>query len=265
MPIQHITNEYVIPRGRVYFDPYDANDDLTGEIPFGNCPGITVAISEEKADHYSSEAGLSEKDASKTVRVDRTGTLACDNFNSPNVSLFLSADLETKTQSATPVTGEIRAVLPGRQYQLGATSANPLGVRNVTGITVKSEDGTTTTYVAGTDYNIDAETGRVQIIEGGGIAAGNVAFGYTPVAGTFESMKTGASVTRTGALRVVSNNATGKDRDFYLPKVTLAADGDLTLIAAGDSTEYVSMSFALEVLKAPNAEAIYCDGRPVVA
>lgn len=260
MPIQHAVNEYLIPRGRVYFDPYDANEQLTGEIPLGNCPGCNLSISTEKKDHFSSETGLKQKDASWLLQVDRNGKLSCDNFSPSNAALWLAGTVEKKTQAATPVTGELRTVIPGRQYQLGATPANPLGVRNVTGITVKSEDDATT-YVAGTDYNIDQETGRVQIIAGGSIAAGKVKFGYTPVAATFDSVKSGAKPELTGALRIVSDNAAGGNRDWYLPKVTLAPSGDLALIAEGDDN--VTMEFDLEALKPANGEAIYCDGRPV--
>ena len=78
-------------------------------------------------------------------------------------------------------------------------------MRNVTAITVKNSGGTTA-YVAGTDYNVDTETGRVQIIEGGGIATGSeVQFGYTPVAASFESVKSGGKSELQGALRVVSS------------------------------------------------------------
>lgn len=261
MPIQHVKNEYLIPRGRVYFDPFDANEQLTGEIALGNCPGITLSISTEKSDHFSSETGLRQKDGSWVIQVDRTGTVNCDNFSPSNAALWLSGTLEKKTQAATPVTGELRNVIPGRQYQLGATAANPLGVRNVSVVTVKDEAGTAT-YVAGTDYNLDLETGRVQIIEGGAIVAGKVQFGYTPVAASFDSVKSGGKSELQGALRVVSDNATGGNRDWYLPKVTLTPSGDLALIAEG--TDVVAMEFGLEALKPANGEAIYCDGRPVV-
>ena len=261
MPIQHVKNEYLIPRGRVYFDPFDANEQLTGEIALGNCPGINISISTEKSDHFSSETGLRQKDGSWVIQVDRTGTVNCDNFSPSNAALWLSGTLEKKSQAATPVTGELRNVIPGRQYQLGATAANPLGVRNVSVVTVKDEAGTVT-YGAGTDYNLDLETGRVQIIEGGAIVAGKVQFGYTPVAASFESVKSGGKSELQGALRVVSDNATGGNRDWYLPKVTLTPSGDLALIAEG--TDVVAMEFGLEALKPANGEAIYCDGRPVV-
>ena len=261
MPIKHETNQYLIPRGRVYFDPYDANEQLTGEIALGNCPGVSLSISTEKKDHFSSESGLRQKDGSWVIQVDRTGKLSCDNFSARNAALWLAGTNERKTQAATPVTGELRDVLPGRQYQLGATPTNPLGVRNVTAITVKNEGGTTT-YVSGTDYNVDTETGRVQFIEGGAITAKTkVQFGYTPVAASFDSVKSGGKSELTGALRIVSDNAAGGNRDWYLPKVTLAPEGDLALIAEGD--DVVTMEFSLEALKPANGEAIYCDGRPV--
>lgn len=38
MPITHVKNDYLIARGRVYFDPFDANENRTGEIALGNCP-----------------------------------------------------------------------------------------------------------------------------------------------------------------------------------------------------------------------------------
>lgn len=260
MPIQHIKNDYLIPRGRVYFDPYNASEELTGEIPLGNCPGFTIAISTEKAEHFSSETGLKEKDGSWNLQVNREGSVTCDNFSPANAALWLSGTHEKKVQSADAVVGEVRRVIPGRQYQLGATAANPLGVRNVTGVTVKSVNGSTV-YDAGTHYNVDLATGRVQIIEGGGISEGDVAFGYTPVAATFDAVKSGGKAELQGALRVVSDNATGGNRDWYLPKVTLTPNGDLPLIAEG--TDVVQMEFGLEVLKSANAEAIYCDGRPV--
>lgn len=260
MPITHITNNYVIPRGRVYIDPYDANEQLTGEFPMGNCPDVNIEISTDKWEHYSSEQGLQEKDAGGAIKVTRTGTLVSDNFSPSNAALWLSGTHTKVTQAATPVTGEMRTVIPGRIYQLGASTSNPMGVRNVTGITVKNEAGTTT-YDAGVDYNIDAETGRVQILEDGDIVAGVVQFGYTPVAGTFDAVQSGAKSELLVAVRVVPDNATGPNDDVYLPKVSLSAGGNLPLIAEG--TDPVTMEFEMEVLKPANGQAIYRAGRPV--
>lgn len=262
MPIQHVTNQYLIPRGRVYFDPHDASGNLTGEVALGNCPGVTVTIASEKWEHYSSETGLRQKDGGGVIQIDRTGSLICDNFSPSNAALWLTGTQETKTQAATAVTGENRVVKKGRIYQLGATTANPLGVRNVTGVAVWSTGGSPAALTAGTDYNVDAETGRIQILAAGAIDDDDtVEFRYTPVAASFEAVKSGAVAELTGALRIVSDNATGGNRDWYMPKVVLTPDGDLPLIAEG--TDVAQMNFGLEVLKPANAEAIYCDGRPV--
>ena len=260
MGMVYAKNEYAIPRGRVFFDPFDANGNLTGEIAMGNCPGVTLTIETTKAEHFSSEKGLREKDESLIVEVNRTGNVNCDNFSAANFALWLSGTRATVEQAAVAVTAEIRAVAKGRFYQLGATAANPLGVRNVTGVTVKTADGATP-YAAGTDYNVDLDTGRVQILASGSIPNGNVQFGYTPVEGSYETVRSGATAETQGALRIVADNASGANRDFFMPKVTLTPTGDLPIIAEG--TEFVQMQFGLEVLKSANAEAIYADGRPV--
>ena len=44
MALIHETNQYQIPRGRVYFDPFDANGNPTGEREFGNCPDFSVSV-----------------------------------------------------------------------------------------------------------------------------------------------------------------------------------------------------------------------------
>lgn len=260
MSLIYAKNEYAIPRGRVFFDPFDANGNLTGEIAMGNCPGVTLTIETTKAEHFSSEKGLREKDESLIVEVNRTGNVNCDNFSAANFALWLSGTRATVEQAATAVTGELRSVVKGRFYQLGATAGNPLGVRKVTAVTVKTADGATP-YTAGTDFNVDLDTGRVQILDSGAIPAGNVQFGYTPVAGSYETVRSGATAETQGALRIVADNASGANRDFFMPKVTLTPTGDLPIVAEG--TEFVQMQFGLEVLKSANAEAIYADGRPV--
>ena len=46
-----------------------------------------------------------------------------------------------------------------------------------------------------------------------------------------------------------------------MPLVALTPTGEMPLIT--EDTKPVSMQFSLEVLKGPNAQAIYRDGRPV--
>ena len=122
MPIVNEKNSYMIPRGRVTFNPLNAAGAYTGEIPFGNCPGVGFSTETEKAEHFSSEAGLAEKDASIIVRITRTGTLTCDNFSGANLALFVAGEKTTHAQAAATVAVEC--------IQVGA-GAMVLGLRDV--------------------------------------------------------------------------------------------------------------------------------------
>lgn len=260
MALSFDTNEYQIPRGRVFFDPYDANGATTGERYLGNCPGVTINIATQKAEHYSSEAGLRQKDKSVTVQVDRTGKLECDNMSLDNVALFFSGEVEAVSQTLATVTDEAIEVITGRFYQLGQSASNPAGAKNVTSVVVTDNTGVTT-YVENTDYRVDLTAGRIQILEGAGISDGDtIKVDYSRPVAAWERVKTGATSEISGALRVVSENASGVDRDYYLPYVNLSPDGDIPIIAEG--TDFAKMGFSLEVLKPANAEAIYVDGRP---
>lgn len=262
MAIINTQNEYHIPRGRVYFDPENPNTgELTGESAFGNCPGFTISIETEKAEHFSSESGLRQKDASTTIEVSRTATLTVDNVSVDNLARYLSGTVETVTQSADPVTGETITVLKDRIYQLGRTAQNPAGARNLTGVVVKNNAGDVT-YTANTDYTLDLALGRLQILPGGSIADNAVIkVDYSKPATTWRRIKTGAIAELAGAIRVIADNAQGANRDWYMPKVNLTPSGELPVVQEG--TEYTTMTFEVEILAPTNGEAIYCDGRPV--
>lgn len=261
MALIYAKNQYTIPRGRVYFNPQNpATDAYMGEIYLGNCPSFSISIETEKAEHYSSETGLREKDASVVLEVKRSGSLTCDNMSMANVALFLSGSTGTITQAAGTVPAEEITIIPGRYYQLGLAPATPVGARTVSAVVVKDSTGTTT-YDAGDDYMLDAERGTLQILATGAIVAGAIKVAYTKAAVTWEGLRSGSSGELVGALRVVSDNATGSNRDFYMPKVSLVPSGELPVIA--DGTDFAQMEFEADVLKPSNGEAIYVDGMPL--
>lgn len=261
MALTYSQNKYTIPRGRVFFDPINtATDEYMGELYMGNCPSLGLSIETEKAEHYSSETGLREKDASVVLEVKRTGSLTCDNMSGTNVALFLSGSTGTITQAGASVTDEVIDVIPGRYYQLGLGVSTPVGARKVSAVVVTNSAGTTT-YVAGTDYMLDADRGRLQILATGTIVAGEIKVDYTKAATTWEGIRSGAAGELLGALRIVSDNATGDQRDFYMPRVSLVPSGEIPVIAEG--TDFAQMTFDADVLKPANGEAIYVDGMPL--
>lgn len=257
MPINHVENQYVVPRGRMYWNPI-VNGVYQGEIPFGNVPEFTVSISATKAEHFSSETAETAKDRERVTRVTRSGKVKIDNLSNSNVQNWLGADASVITVSATPVADLKLKVNTGRIYQLGATVENPLGIKNITAFSAKAEDGTTA-LVEGTDYNIDLKNARLQILKGGLVMDGDeITVGFTPTAGKRVVLATGGQISKEGAIRVVPDNADGPNRDWYMPKVTMSPDGDLALINTDD--DYIAMDSTIEVLKPANGAAIYVGG-----
>ena len=265
MGLSYDTNHYQIPRGRVFFDRFDALGAKTGERYLGNCPGFTVAIKSEKAEHYSSESGLRQKDLSIVTQVDRTGTLTVDNLSLDNLALFIAGELATLVQSADSEVTEELDVLQGRYYQLGVTEQNPVGARDISGLVVQATDSSATHYEEDEDYEVDEALGRVRILTGGDIAplgtAETVSFTYAQAGTSWDQAATSTVSELTGAIRFVADNASGANRDVYMPSVSLAPTGEMKLIA--DDTDVNAMEFTIDILTPTNGAAIYCSGRPV--
>jgi hypothetical protein len=238
LPLNVHKNEYVFGRGKTYVDIFDANGNKTGERFLGNCPGFTLSVTSEKFEHFSSTSGLRKKDLSVVTSVNFSGKITCDDVSSENLALFVGGTVSTVTQSATPVTGEAHTVRAGLEYQLGATAANPMGVKDVSAVTLKSADGVTS-YVLGTDYVVDLAKARFSPLKGGAITDGTIVHaGYTPKAGTIQRVTSGAGGSQTGAVRYIADNAVGENRDCYISSAALAASGDLPLITENDLAKF---------------------------
>lgn len=260
MAFKQLESEYAIPRGRVFFNPRGADGKLKGERPLGNCPEVTISISSTKAEHFSSETRASRRDRNRTVRVTRAGKLTVDNLDSANRAMILSGTLAKVSQTAETIADEQMDVVPGCYYQLGATEANPIGARLVSDV-VLSPSGAGQAFELGKDYALDAGTGRIQILEGGAITAAKIKAAYKREAAKWERIETGPDGEVSGALRVVSDMVDGKDRDHYMPSVTLTPSGDFALVNSEEA--YMEAEFDLDVLEPANGPAIYCDGRAV--
>lgn len=230
-----------------------------GEQAFGNAPEFSYDYKATKADHYESQTSISQKDRSIIVREERGAKITVDHVSVENVAYYLGGTIETVEQTASTVTDEEITVAPGRHYQIGQTPANPAGVRNITELTVKDSTGTTT-YDLGEDYEVDLALGRLRILSSGTIAAGKIKLGYTKPAAKWKRIKTGEANQIEGALRFLSDNADGANRDYYFPSVKLTPSGSLPLIK--DGTEFIKISFDVEILKPEGLESIYVDGRP---
>ena len=252
-------NDYVLGKGKVYFDVFDANGATTGQRFLGNCPGFTVQVASENLEHFSSTGGVKEKDLEVLIQVDRTATISCDNMEMANLELFLVGELATITETAAPVVDETITVLQDRTYQLGVSASVPTGVRSITTVVV-TDVGAATTYVLGTDYTEDLALGTISIIAGGGIASSAaeiIEVDYTTTANTHEQVSTATKSVK-GALRYVADNPQGTNKDLYAPSAILSPEGDLALIGE----ELGTIGFNVAFNKRDNSTAVvYLDGR----
>ncbi len=263
MPLSTHSNDYVFGRGELYVDLIDSNGATVGERFLGNCPGFTLSVESEQFEHFSSTSGIRSKDLTVTQSVDFSAQIQCDDVSSANLALFLGGAVGSKAQVATPVANEPHTVKQGLEYQLGTSSSNPTGVRDVGSVVVTNVAGSTT-YVLDTDYRLNATLGRIYIIPGGAIADDQVIHvDYTPVAGSRVQVTSGNAGRLTAAVRFLAANANGTNRDLYIASASLSPEGELPLI-----TEDELASFTLNVgvsEKNSQTAAIIIDGRHVAS
>lgn len=258
-----MANNYVLGRGKVFFDPYAPNTtNTTGERYLGNTPEFTLSLESEKLDHFNADEGVREKDSSVLLELNRSASFTCDNISPENVAMFVLGEVDTITDAGLSNQSEtITGAIGGRWYQLG-TSVNPAGLRKIT-IDSVTDDATPTpaTFDITDDYLVDTDLGRIYIVPGGAADGENVVVTYDTAANSRTQIVTGANAEIEGALRFISANPQGDQMDYYMPYVRLSPSGDFAL--KGD--EWQVMSFDVEILKKDTStQAIYLDGRAVV-
>lgn len=250
---------YVLGRGRVFFDAFaSGTQTLTGERYFGNTPSFSLTAEPNSLDHFDADGGIKVKDDTALLELIRNGQFVTDNIDPENVALFLLGTTSTLTQAAA--TGQTYAIANpqvDRYYQIGAAPALPAGVRGITNAVLTK--GSTELQV-GTDYDIDLTLARVYLRpDGAGGGPGAISVAYDLAAGSRSQIITAANATIDGALRFISNNPKGPQRDYYMPSVQLAPNGEYQL--KGD--EWQQIGFTISIQKLNDAtESIYSDGRP---
>lgn len=251
---------YVVGRGRLYFSLFKkgSNTPVSGELYFGNTPELTLTADTETLDHYSSEEGLRNLDASVLLEYTQGGNFTTDEINADNLALFFLGDKSTVTQTQMTDRKEvITTVQQGRYYQLGIDSVTPSGVRNInnvqivvadagTAISVGSGDISTipgTTVLDDGDYEVDLALGRIYIEpDAAGIGAlGKTAAIQYDVNAQSRTMVIGKANMIYGSLRFISDNPVGKQKDYFFPKVSLTPDGDYAL--KGDDWQVMGFTF----------------------
>lgn len=237
-------NNLLLGRGKIYFDRFNSSGVKTGERFLGNCSTFEVTPTVEDIKKYSSADRAAGLIASDVLRTTLALRIVGDEFSKENLAAALFGDNSTLSQTTGAVTGEVIAgVIQGCYYAL----AN----RKVSSVSVT--DGATPTphtYVATTDYVVDAETGRIYIVEGGGIAsASSITVAYTRGNVTMPTIRGMNQTSVKGFLRFVGEPARGPRYEVQIWRAALRADGAIGFI----SDDYASFTLTGDVESDGNA------------
>lgn len=257
---------YVLGRGELHFTRFAPNTTVgTGEHYLGNTPGFEITAEEEVLEHFSSDAGLRVKDRSVTLSNDMSGTLTVDNISAETLALFMAATpgdglggnpnfmgIRTIVQSAITTLNEtLNDVNLNRWYQLGLTDSDVPALARSLGIGAK--DVTVATVAVGSDtitgWELDSENGRLWLPSGlTNLDPGDDVIVTGSAAAKTYNVVTDGEQSVYGALRFISKNAVGAQRNFFLPYVKLTPAGAIAL--KGDDWQQAQMN--IEVLKLNN-------------
>lgn len=251
---------YTLGRGKLFVDLLDEDGNTTGEFYIGNTTSFTITGDEETLDHFDSDEGIREKDDSATLSVDTTIGFTTDDIQPENLALFIKGEVQQLATAADADQEETLTVRRGRFYQLGTSDANPTGVRKIAGFAMT--DAADAAIVAAGNYEIDLDLARLYILENAAaIDDGDEITVTYDIEASSRSVVISKGEKARGALRYVSANPKGPQRDHYFPLVEIAPDGDYEL--KGD--EWQNMSFSGEALKKVGLEKHYIDGRATTA
>lgn len=270
-------NDYTIGRGKVYFDKFLPNSNRkTGEMYFGNSPEFTLTTDTENLDHYSSDYGLRVKDLTVLLEASVSGTFTTDNIVADNLALWFLGDVANLTLTEQTGAKEVfKPVQRGRYYQVGTTDDTPTGLFNIDNVVIGVADGSAeivpgtgdistlpgvTVVDAAGNYELDLATGRIYIEPDSPSFAGNKQMiVQADIAAQNRNMVIGKTNQVYGALRYISDNPVGTNKNYYFPKVALRPDGDYAL--KGD--DWNVMSFSFEILQLNNiTQRVYIDVIP---
>lgn len=257
-----VNQNLTLGKGKVYFEPYDPGTTVGhGEIYLAQTTEFSYTVATESLDGYDADEGINVLLEQVLTQVDVTGALQTQDISMEKINLFLlGTGVQSKVVvSATAQTLTVTDAKQGRYYQLGVSTSSPAGLPRctVTGVTVGG-----TAVLGPTNWSQtaeDIELGRVYIITGSTGIPENAdpVFTYNVAASTRDAVVSKDQQIR-GALRFVSSNPAGTNRNYYFPLVNMAPDGDYAL----KGSEWQTMGFSFTALKRDSAtERVYVDGR----
>ena len=160
------TNKAFIGKGSIYLEEVGGN---MGLLPFGNCPEFTLSFAEDKKEMKDSEDSGGGVVSSVSRIAGVTGSISALSITKENLALALRALITV--EEVTPITAEASTAYLGGFVEFAK-------VPDMATVVV-SDTGASTTYVAGTDYEL--KNSGIVILQTGVIPDGDpIELAYTP-------------------------------------------------------------------------------------
>lgn len=251
---------FVLGSGKVYFATR-TNGVLAGEKLIQETPMLSFNVTGERVEHWTSDGTIAELALDVPTKVKRSGKFTCNDISDYNLALFAIGTVSTITTGVAAITASAInggvALAVDTYYQLGLATHPHVGVRDIASVVLRTG---ATTYVEGTHYTVNLELGRIYIPAGSTCIGAIVTADYSTTVASWGQVATNDSGAFEGALRFVSDNTAGEDRDWYFPVVVLSAEGDSEL-KSRDKVQELGFNFSIQ--KPSSGSAVYCNGRPV--
>jgi len=214
----------LIASGDVYMDFYDDDGNLTGFQLVGNCKKFAPKVETETKENKLNGRDTLGQTADSFTRI--TGSTIAITFNRYNPEILAAAFMGSAVDqtAAAGTLAESVVAISDRWVEIGQT-----GISSV--VVMDSTD--TTTYVVGTDYEVNLRLGMIKALSTGSIGDGDT----LNITGTIDA-KTGSKIT--GATRSMinaklkldgKNNSDGSNVQVTVHKAQLRADTDFDFLA----------------------------------
>ncbi len=207
----------------------DGLPDDDGLRYLGDSESFSMNLTSETLEAMTGDDQVRQKVISVATSIERLGSMVLNEVREENLGLLVFGEVSDFEQDNTPVEDEAitASAKADHYYSLGVTAANPAGAKDVTAVTL--DDGDTTTYEEGTDYELDAANGRFLVIAGGAAVGEIIEANYTPADSDYRQVQTQEDDNPEFWLEYRENARSGKNRDFIMPRVKVRPDGDASL------------------------------------
>jgi hypothetical protein len=219
------SSNLLLGRGKLYFDRFvTGTTTKQGELDLGNCTAFDITPKPTIKKKYESMDPSSLLYSQAVTQQDVTLKVTGDEFAMFNLAAVLLGNQAQLVQSATSTitaAALTSAIVNGAWY--------PTGYRSITVTDVKQGS---TTGVLGTDYNVDATTGRIQLFTTGVFTASTATTWDGSSAAVTYNMVQGSTVGLVeGYLRFIGNPVKGPVFEAECWHVSFTPTGNLALIA----------------------------------